>query len=201
MKTIMNPALLSLLASTALCSDFTLHQLDTTNVLGPFFYRHGEILQIGTNSYEISQISTKASETRERLKRVIIPSIEFRNAVVPDVLNFLIEASSRRPDDVVNIAPIGLCINSPAATNDPAAVNDFGDSFGWPTASTSIGKTITLNLQRITLYDAIDTISKVLGVDFWIDDNGVVFFGKKGPNPSENQSILPSDRGASASPE
>lgn len=142
----------------------------------------------------VVQTKTSVQRLQEKMSKIMIPSIEFRMANITDVINFLVEASvSGDPDGIgVNII---LNMNMPggdgegataAAAAAPAGDLGGGDLFnepaggegselgGAPAAGASSVRTITLNLRRISLLDAIKYITEVSGLKFRIEDNAVI---------------------------
>lgn len=139
-----------------------------------------------------TQIDTISSQQKlqKKMEGIIIPSIEFRQANITDVVNFLVDASvAGDPDGVgVNIilklsAP-GTESAAPAAAAPAAGFEDFGFGAGdfgtteaTPAASTpgaSSVPAITLNLRRINLLDAIKYITEVADLRYRLEDNVVI---------------------------
>lgn len=140
------------------------------------------------------ETQTSAQRLQEKMEKIIIPSIEFRQANINDVVNFLVEASiSGDPERTgVNIilnlnTPGSDAASAPAPVAAPAAVQDFGfgdfgSDFGVPApaqdfaspAPSSNVPTITLNLRRISLLDAIKYITEVARLKFRLEENAVM---------------------------
>lgn len=151
------------------------------------------------------ETQTATQRLQEKMERIIIPSIEFRQANITDVINFLVEASILGDPDKAGVNII-LNLNIPgggggsaptpvaaAPTPAPAATDDpfgFGGDFGGggdfaapaqdmaqPMASPDPGSsipTITLNLRRITLLDAIKYITEVARLKYRLEENAVI---------------------------
>lgn len=141
------------------------------------------------------ETKTSAQKLQEKMEQIIIPSIEFRQANITDVVNFLVEASisgDKVDNSGVNIilnlsAPGGADVApAPAPAAAPAEGGDFGGGFGGgfddlgaapaaPISSPSSGiPTITLNLRRISLLDAIKYITEVARLKFRLEENAVI---------------------------
>jgi len=128
---------------------------------------------------------------QKKMSKIMIPSIEFRQANITDVINFLVEASIAGDEEGsgVNII-LNLSIpgedSGPAPVTTPAPDAFGGDIFGSPDAfgptsaplaSPSSGgsvRTITLNLRRISLLDAIKYITEVAGLKYRLEDNAII---------------------------
>lgn len=127
---------------------------------------------------------------QKKMAKIMIPSIEFRQANITDVINFLVEASIAGDEEGsgVNII-LNLSIpgqeSTPAPVSAPAPDAFGGDIFGAPdafgpaeaTMAAPAGgsvRTITLNLRRISLLDAIKYITEVAGLKYRLEDNAII---------------------------
>ncbi len=137
--------------------------------------------------------SKPASERlNEKMQKIIIPAVEFRQANINDVVNFLVEASIAADPDkegvniILNLGQGGGGGAAPSPAPAPAAaeggtVDEWGfggDDFGMSAAPASSGganvRDITLNLRRITMLDAIKYITEVAGLKYRIEDSAVM---------------------------
>ncbi len=138
------------------------------------------------------ETKTSAQKLQEKMEKIVIPSIEFRQANINDVVNFLVEASIS--GDKVDGSGVNIILNlstpggdsAPApAPAEPAAANFGGGEFGGfddlgaapaaPVNSSSAGiPTITLNLRRISLLDAVKYITEVARLKFRLEENAVI---------------------------
>ena len=139
------------------------------------------------------ETQTSAQRLQEKMERIIIPSIEFRQANIADVVNFLVEASIAGDKDGAGVNII-LNLNvpggggggavAPAPAPAPAPQDnpfDFPGDFGQPAqdfspapVETSSIPTITLNLRRISLLDAIKYITEVARLKYRLEENAVM---------------------------
>ncbi len=128
----------------------------------------------------------------EKMQKIIIPSLEFRQANIADVVNYLVDASiSADPDKegvniILNLGDSGASAAAAAPAAAPASDGfddwgDFGgDDFGSASSSSfssgsSGGVTpITLNLRRISMLDAIKYITEVAGLKYRVEDTAVI---------------------------
>ena len=130
----------------------------------------------------------------EKMQNIIIKSIEFRQANINDVVNFLVEAS-RENDPEGEGVNIILNLGESAASPAPAAApqdefGGWGDEFGGDdygmdmgASSGSVGgvSPITLNLRRISMLDAIKYITEVAGLKYRIEDTAVIITRQDAP--------------------
>jgi general secretion pathway protein D len=134
---------------------------------------------------------TSQQKLQKKMEGIIIPSIEFRQANITDVVNFLVDASVAGDPDGVGVNII-LKLSSggsdAGAAPAPVPVDDgfggFGDAFGdtsafgqtaAPASSGTAGvPAITLNLRRINLLDAIKYITEVADLRYRLEDNVVI---------------------------
>lgn len=135
---------------------------------------------------------TTTEKLREKMSNIMIPSIEFRQANIRDVVNFLVEASlAGDPEGVgvniiLNLNQPGEAAAAPAPAPAPAAEDQFADfggdlgAGGFEDQPADIGgggssiPTITLNLRRISLIDALKIITEVSNLRYRIDGNVVI---------------------------
>lgn len=131
---------------------------------------------------------TSQQKLQKKMEAIIIPSIEFRQANITDVVNFLVDASvAGDPDGIgVNIILKLASAGGEAAPAAPAVAADdfgFGGDFGAdagfdqpvaPAAGSSSVPAITLNLRRINLLDAIKYITEVADLRYRLEDNVVI---------------------------
>ena len=125
----------------------------------------------------------------EKMQKIIIPAVEFRQANINDVVNFLVEASINADPDkegvniILNLGQSGGGSVAAPAPVMSQGVDDWGlgfggDDFGAP-LSTGVSSTpgvrdITLNLRRISMLDAIKYITEVAGLKYRIENSAVM---------------------------
>ncbi len=142
---------------------------------------------------EVVETKTATQRLQEKMAKIIIPSIEFRQANIRDVVNFLVEASvaGDPQGEGVNII---LNIPQPAGAGTGGAGGQGGQSispeeeaglgdFGFPEEQVSEPvpsegsiniPTVTLNLRRISLLDALKIITEVAGLRYRLEGNVVI---------------------------
>ncbi|MFH0881185.1 MAG: hypothetical protein V2A34_15850 [Lentisphaerota bacterium] len=139
------------------------------------------------------ETKTATQRLQDRMAKIMIPSIEFRSANITDVINFLVEASIAGDPDGMGVNII-LNLNIPGSENvqsapapqqiaapsdDPWATGFPAEGGGVSAAPMEAGgstpvRTITLNLRRISLLDAIKYITEVANLKFRMEDNAVI---------------------------
>ncbi len=142
------------------------------------------------------QMKTTQPDTqqlREKLMAITIPSVNFRQATISDVINFLREASEANDPQKVGVNIIlkldsgGAAAPTPVAPTTPAE-DLWGPLGGGPAAPTEAAPsapmesagtpTITLTLRRVTLFDAIKYVTEVAGLKFRLEGNAVIITPK-----------------------
>ncbi|NCA82341.1 MAG: hypothetical protein EOM72_06295 [Opitutae bacterium] len=130
-----------------------------------------------------------AVRLQDKMKNIIIPAVEFRQANINDVVNFLVEASIAADieKEGVNIilnlgqsgggsaapAPLAPAPNAPATDEWGFGGDDF--AIGAPAVGGGGNlRDITLNLRRISMLDAIKYITEVAGLKYRIEDSAVI---------------------------
>jgi len=129
-----------------------------------------------------------AARLQEKMQEIIIPAVEFRQANINDVVNFLVEASIAADKDgegvniILNLGS-GNAAAAPApmmadTTSEADPWGDLGgEDFGAPMAPVGGGgnvSDITLNLRRISMLNAIKYITEVAGLKYRIEDSAVI---------------------------
>ena len=126
---------------------------------------------------------------QDKMQTIIIPAVEFRQANINDVVNFLVEASMAADPEkegvniILNLGQGGGSAPAAAApvAAEPAATDEWGfggeDFAGGAPAMGGGGgnlRDITLNLRRISMLDAIKYITEVAGLKYRIEDSAVI---------------------------
>jgi general secretion pathway protein D len=135
----------------------------------------------------VVQTKTATQRLQDKMANIMIPSIEFRQANITDVVNFLVEESIRQDmagagvNIILNMSIPGQEGSSVSASAAPSgeSTNPFEEA---PSGEGALGavpaslgvKTITLNLRRISLLDAIKYITEVASLKFRVEDNAVI---------------------------
>jgi len=113
--------------------------------------------------------------TRKRLSEIIIPEIEFRQANIHDVAQFLSAAADPEPPKPENKG-IGVIIAlTPPEETPPPDPDIFSAPAGPPVP------TITLCAKNISFLDAVEAICHATGLRYEIDRNGHLHFKKGAP--------------------
>ena len=131
-----------------------------------------------------------SARLQDKMKTIIIPAVEFRQANINDVVNFLVEASlAADPEkEGVNIilnlgqGSAGAPAPAPAAAEPAAGAvdewgfggEDLGGGMSMASSAPSGVRDITLNLRRISMLDAIKYITEVAGLKYRIEDSAVI---------------------------
>ncbi|HPC19435.1 MAG: hypothetical protein KBC66_09335 [Kiritimatiellae bacterium] len=130
---------------------------------------------------------TGAARLQEKMRTIIIPAVEFRQANINDVVNFLVEASIAADTEkegvniILNLGPGGGG-TAPAIPEALPAADEWGDfgadagfDAGLPAAGAAPGvRDITLNLRRISMLDAIKYITEVAGLKYRVEEAAVI---------------------------
>lgn len=137
--------------------------------------------------------SSRSQELRKKMESIVIPSIEFRQANIVDVIDFLREASAAADEEGIGVNIISKIPGSGAGSAaepesaGPAAAEDAWSDFSFDmdtrepdrdesrsAVTMSSIPTITLNLRRVTLLDAIKYVTDVAGLKYRLDKNVVI---------------------------
>jgi len=106
---------------------------------------------------------------QQRMKVIIVPEINFRQASAPDVLNYLVGVRTRPP---TNHVP--CCVGRIETDAPKSYVLQLED--GTPLEL----PTLTLNYRNISMLDAVSRIAEQLGITFRFEHDKLVPFTKDG---------------------
>jgi general secretion pathway protein D len=138
----------------------------------------------------------------EKMQTLVIPKLEFRQAAIADVVDFLVKASAENDPEGEGVNIILKGIDTTTSSSAPAAASsgdDWGDD-GWGDEGTddAFGASgsgspdgITLNLRRISVFDAIKYITEVAGLKYRIEDRAVIITSLDAPTGSLLTRIYP----------
>ena len=162
-----------------------------------------KIAETKTSTVEPSDVM----RTRQKLQKLIIPQIEFRQANIVDVLDTLSKISVEVDEEKVGVniilkvssmpaaappagaegvaatpAPDAAATPAPAAAGTPAPVaTPAPDTVATPAAGNI--PPVTMNLRKVNLLDAIKYVTELANLGYRIDKN-VVFITPRGVDPS-----------------
>lgn len=120
----------------------------------------------------IGKEALRQAEIQKKLNEIIIPEINFREAVISDVITFLSDESRRldKPTGVgVNIvlgavAPAPAPAPAPGVEGEPAA----------PAVDLTGVRKITLSLRNVPLIDALRYVTQLAGMKFRVEPSAVL---------------------------
>ena len=156
---------------------------------GPFEFREGEKLTIAGKAYTLSKTLTKDQQVVERMKRIVIPEIDFRQANVYDVIRFLHGASvefdsgprSAQQRGVNTFLSLDLPVPAAPAGTDSAEDDPFAVPAGKQTYRSDV-PLITFSARYISLHDALNIICKICGLQWTVKDGLILIELKENEN-------------------
>ena len=148
-------------------------------------------IEMPSEASQLGGVDSKPASARlqDKMKTIIIPAVEFRQANINDVVNFLVEASLAADPEKEGVNIIlnlgqgtggGAAAPAPAAPAEPAVDEwgfggeDLGGGMGMASSAPAGVRDITLNLRRISMLDAIKYITEVAGLKYRIEDSAVI---------------------------
>ncbi|HAL91722.1 MAG TPA: hypothetical protein DCM68_01700 [Verrucomicrobia bacterium] len=147
-------------------------------------------IQMPEDAERMAGVDSKPASQRlqDKMQTIIIPAVEFRQANINDVVNFLVEASIAADPDKEGVNIIlnlgqggGGAPSAPAPAAAPAGTDEWGfggEELGAEMPMAGGGgsgvRDITLNLRRISMLDAIKYITEVAGLKYRIEDTAVI---------------------------
>jgi general secretion pathway protein D len=123
----------------------------------------------------------------EKLNKIIIPEINYREAVVSDVITFLSEESRRLDPDKagVNIVLSGGISAPPPAptpTTPPTAAGGTEPQPTTPSGGELEGRKITLSLREVPLIDALKYVTTLAELKYRIESSAVIVLPTNAPS-------------------
>lgn len=118
----------------------------------------------------------RQAEIMKKLNTIIIPEINFRDAVITDVIKFLSDESRRLdPDKVgVNIVLRLGGESAPAAAHAPAGAEaPAPETAPAPTEATGVRR-ISLALRNIPMIDALNYVTSAAGLKYRVESSAVL---------------------------
>jgi len=122
----------------------------------------------------------------QKMERLVIPQINFKDATMGDVLNFLTEVSRERDPRGLGInivdgtqAARQAAVAKPAVKAAPEGAAEPADDWFFPKedrkakAAPAVPR-VTLNLRRVTMRDALDLLTDVTDTEWYVKKNVVV---------------------------
>ncbi|MCO5069376.1 MAG: hypothetical protein M9910_11960 [Kiritimatiellae bacterium] len=166
MKTLLTILLATVSASIVGAEEFMLSDPDTGREYGPFTYSNGAPVLVDNRTYTLTRTRTAATAIEEKMRQIIIPAIEFRQANITDILMFLTEASVGYIDEPsVNIVPLGLCTDAGGnPVTNALPIETTGNEHPDQPNQASAVPLVTLNLRRVSLYDALSIVCEMVGL-------------------------------------
>ncbi len=176
-------------ALTAAAQDFQLRS-PSGELTGPFRFREGEALQVGTNTASVVNVRSQANRILDAMQAIRIPEVDFRQANLRDVITFLVKHSQEFSADRRGVTVIlKLDDWTPPVYTDCFCANSNGIPVGDPlaadtnhvhAASTEI-PLITFSALDITLKEALDYAVDIAGCKYSIRDGAVVIMHRNAP--------------------
>ena len=132
-------------------------------------------------------VTTDEMKIIEKMKSITIPEIDFRQANITDIVNFLTEAS--REFDKQELPPEQRGVNivlkldnaGAAAPVETAPVDDWGAANLAAPAATGGVPLITINTRYVTLLGALDMIMELANLKYRVRDNVVLIMPENAP--------------------
>lgn len=137
----------------------------TISVQMPSEGREGQMLDTATGTQLL----------QEKMADIVIPSLEFRQANIVDVVNFLRDASAASDPDGMGInILLNLGVGEEEESVEDNMTSDLNEDFGFQETKKSSLPNITLTLRNVTLLDAVKYITEIAGLRYRLEDRVVI---------------------------
>lgn len=148
-----------IVSATCLAEPFQLKDDKTGTLYGPFEFKDGSKIVVGTTSFTLVKPKRTESTVEKKMQEIKIPEIDFRQANIRDVVQFLQDASVQfdKTDAAQGEKGVNMILNL-QATDAPL---------------------VTFNARAISLFEAIKIVTQVANLTYRIDGNVVMIEAKK----------------------
>ena len=175
------------------------HLTDASGVKhGPYTYGHGKVLDIQGQLFELSITDPVAHAIIQKMKRIIIPEVEYRAANVHDVFENIEEQASAFDRDagghhISFVLNLGDMYERPGMIDDPfaqaadpfAAAGPSADPFATPVdepaprvAKKPSGRfsvpLVTFRATHVSIHDVVSIVCEVSNLEWEVKDGVVV---------------------------
>ena len=146
---------------------------------GPFELKKGTEIRVGKEKLTVSRVKTEEEALLETMKEIRIPEIDFRQAHITDVVEFLQDSSialdkkKRGVNMLLNLGPGP----EPKAEPDP-----FGEEFAAAAAVVREVPLITFKGRDVTLLDAVKVVTSITGLKYRCMGNMLMIVPKDAPD-------------------
>jgi len=154
------------LAIPCVAEPFYLKHDATGKLYGPYGFRQGAKVVIGTTSFTLVRKAAAQPTLEEKLKLTVIPEMDFRAATVEDVVEFLKSASTEHSP-----------AEDPAQKGVNIILNLRGDT-------RAMQPCITFSARQLSLYEAIKVVTQIADLRFTIQGNVLMIEPKPLAKPS-----------------
>lgn len=149
-----------IMSMTCLAESFQLKSDKNGKLYGPYEFKDGATVVIGKASFTLIKSEQAPSALEKKMDGIIIPRLQFRQANIADVLNYLLDASIEL--DKTDIPPEQKGVNFILKENPQEMPS------------------ITLDLSNVSLSDAVKFVTEMAGLKYsYYKDVSVVIEAKK----------------------
>lgn len=144
------------------------------------------------SSSPIGSEALRQQKITEKLNKIIIPEINYREAVVSDVITFLSEESRRLDPEKVGVnivlsggiaspSPTPAPTTAPAPTPAPGTEAGASSGLGAGGGESPEGRKITLSLRDVPLIDALKYVTTLAGLKYRVESSAVIVLPSGAP--------------------
>ena len=140
-----------------------------------------------------------------KLNEIIVPEINYREAVVSDVITFLSDESRRLDPEKIGVnivlgggiaAPSGPAVPPAAPPPAPGAAPETGTAPGAGNAGEVEGRKITLSLRNVPLIEALKYVTTLANLKYRVESSAVIVLPIDAPSGDMVTRIYPVNPGA-----
>lgn len=147
---------LTLVLMTCQAEPFYLEHDASGRKYGPYEFEDGAKIRIGKTSFTLVRKGPAAMSVARQLQETVIPEVDFREASVSEIFDFLRQASvDYSPVQGADAGGVNIVLN---LREDKRA----------------LGQKVTFNARQLSLGEAIKVVTRITGLTFRIQGNVVM---------------------------
>ena len=158
-----------------------------------------------TDTGVIGREAVRQQGILRKLNEIVVPEINYREAVVSDVITFLSDESRRLDPEKVGVnivlgggiaAPAGPAVTPAAPPPPPGATAEPGAAGGAAAAGEVEGRKITLSLRNVPLIDALKYVTTLANLKYRVESSAVIVLPIDAPSGDMVTRTYPVNPGA-----
>lgn len=168
---------------------------EVTDAWIPPLGREVQVPKPGEGAGPIGAVAARQAEMTKKLNSIVIPDINFRDAVITDVLRFLSDESRRLDPEKIGVN-IVLQLGEPGAAPAPTPGPEGTPAPAPEMTGDPSTRKVTLALRNIPLVEALRYVTSIAGLKFRVEPSAILVLPKEAPEGEMITRTYPVESGA-----